>query len=132
MKYIGIIGTRRRDTASVRRLIETELFKIYEDGDILCSGGCPKGGDRFAEEISKAKGIPILIYYPNYKKYGSPGALFSRNTQIAETSTYIIACVVNPEESIELILNRKKGGTEDTLRKFSKFKEHNINRIIII
>ena len=117
MKTIGIIGTRRRDTASVRKLIEEKFWSIYEKGDFICSGGCPKGGDRFAEQIAKAEGIPILTIYPNYKKYGL-GAPVLRDPIIAEKSDVLIACVINPEDSLNDILKRKRGGTEHTLRAF--------------
>ena len=131
MKRIGIIGTRRRNTPSVRRLIEDEFWKIYEEGDIIVSGGCPKGGDKFADDIARSEGIPILTIYPNYKRYGQ-GAPKIRNTPVAQASDIVIACVVQPEEPIEEILKRKKGGTEDTLRKFVAKEEHNIKKVIIV
>ena len=121
MKIIGMVGTRRRDTGVTFDLFRKKFFEIYEEGDVICSGGCRKGGDRFAEVIAKQEGIPIIIYYPNYKRYGR-GATFVRNTTVAEKSDVIIACVVKPEESIDMILERKKGGTEDTLRKYVKHK----------
>ena len=122
MKKIGIIGTRRRDTPVVRKLIYEKLMKVYNDGDWIVSGGCEKGGDRFAEEIAKTEGIPIVTFYPNNKKYGYPASLFIRNTSVAENSDIIIACVMHPEEGIESVLQRKTGGTEDTLKKFVKMK----------
>lgn len=131
MKRIGIIGTRRRDTPSVQKLIEEKFWEIYEEGDIIVSGGCPKGGDRFAEAIAKANGIPILTIYPNYKRYGL-GAPKIRNTPVAQACDIVIASVANPEEPIQEILQRKKGGTEDTLRKFTDKEEHNINKVIIV
>jgi len=131
MKKIGIIGTRRRDTASVQRLIEAVLWKVYEEGDWIVSGGCPKGGDRFAELIAKANGIPILTFYPNYKRF-KQGAPIVRNTDIAENSDMIIACVVNPEDPIEEIVDRISGGTENTLRKFVNLEKQNIKKIIIV
>ena len=65
MKTIGIIGTRRRDTVNDFVLVEFAFFKIYEPGDRICSGLCPKGGDRFADNIPEKKvcdnlGIKII------------------------------------------------------------------------
>jgi hypothetical protein len=131
MKKIGIIGTRRRDTPMIRKLIENVFWEVYEEGDIIVSGGCPKGGDKFAEQIAKSEGIPILTIYPNYKRYKRAAPII-RNSSIAQHSDIIIACVMYPGEGIEAILERKKGGTEDTLRKFCESKEHNINNVYLV
>jgi len=114
MKKIGIIGTRRRDTPKAYKAVEEEFFKHYEEGDWIVSGGCPKGGDRFAEVIAKKYGIPILIFYPNWKNYGRAGGII-RNENIAIESDILIACVAKD----------RTGGTEDTIKKFQK----NIDRI---
>lgn len=119
MKKIGIVGTRARNTASTLKLIQSKFFEIYEKGDWICSGGCPKGADRFAEQIAKTEGIPILIIYPDYKRF-KMGAPTIRNGDVAKNSDVVIACVKRPEEGIEEILKRKKGGTEDMLKKFLK------------
>jgi len=112
MKKIGIIGSRTRDTGFAFDLVKKKFLEIYEDGDQIVSGGCPKGGDRFAEVIAKNYGIPILIYYPNWNKYHK-GAGFVRNTDIANESDHLVACVA---------VNRE-GGTEDTIKKFEKLNK---------
>ena len=48
MKVIGIIGTRRRDTDEDYEIVKEAFLKIYKPGDIICSGLCKRGGDRFA------------------------------------------------------------------------------------
>ena len=68
MKKIGIIGSRRRNTESDSKRVVEALFDVYEDGDWIVSGGCPKGGDRFAEMFAKSIGCPILIFYPNWDR----------------------------------------------------------------
>lgn len=118
MKKIAIIGTRRRDKGSDQKAIEKQFFEIYEEGDWIISGGCPKGGDRFAEIIAKQNGIPILIFYPNYKKFGRYNAPKERNTDVAKIATDVIACVMNPEDGFSKIIERQKGGTEDTIKKW--------------
>jgi len=123
-----VIGTRRRDTAAAFDLIKKKFFEIYEEGDWICSGGCPKGGDRCAEQIAKQEGIPILIFYPAYKRYGR-GAPTVRNTPVAEKSDVIVACVVRPEEGLDEILKREKGGAEDTLK---KYVGHNKTKIYLV
>jgi hypothetical protein len=111
MRKIGIVGSRRRDLLKDYNLIRDKFFEIYKEGDLIISGGCPKGGDRFAESIAKEYGIPILIFYPNWAKHGNVAG-FIRNSHIAETSDFLIACAASD----------RTGGTEDTIKKFLKHK----------
>ncbi len=110
---IGIIGSRRRDSKNDEDEILGKFLEIVKDRGIshsdvlLCSGGCPKGGDRVAELIGKRMGLPILIFYPNWKEFGRKAG-FVRNTEIAMHSDILIACVAKD----------RKGGTEDTIKKF--------------
>lgn len=132
MKTIGVIGTRKRNSGEAWKKVKIALSELYQEGDRLCSGGCEKGGDRFAEKFAKQEGVPILLYYPDYKRY-SRGAPMVRNTDIAGSSDIIIACVINPEDGIEKVLKRKTGGTEDTLKKFVKRFPHGYqDRIILV
>lgn len=132
MKKIGIIGTRKRDTASVYNLIEKKFFEIYENGDWIVSGGCSKGGDRFAIQISNKYGIPRLIFPPDYKKFSRWDAPLERNTDVARISDVIIACVMHPENGLIEVLKRKKGGTEDTLKKYVNFKKDSTKRMVYL
>lgn len=114
MLYIGIIGTRRRDTTKDYLKVEEAFLSTYKKGDVIVSGGCPKGGDRFAELIAAKLGLTeangkLKIFRADWKRYGR-GAGFVRNTDIAELSNVIIACV-SPDRT---------GGTEDTIKKFIK------------
>lgn len=109
MKKIGIIGSRRRNSGLDGKAVREMFFQIYELGDWIVSGGCPKGGDRFAENIAKKNGIPILIFYPNWEKFGK-GAGIIRNADVAFNSDIIIACVAED----------RTGGTEDTLKRYKK------------
>jgi len=107
MATIGIIGSRRRDTAEDLEAVKALFLTIYTKGDNIVSGGCPKGGDRFAEIIAKEQDIPIKIYPADWKRYGR-GAGFKRNTYIAADADILIACVSED----------RTGGTEDTIHKF--------------
>ena len=117
MKIIGIVGSRRRDTESDFRKCEEVFLSIYEEGDEIVSGGCPQGGDRFAEIIAKKHQIPIKIYYANWNKYGKLAG-FRRNGNIAEDAHVLIAIVAGD----------RTGGTEDTIRK----AEHKERKVIIV
>lgn len=123
MKIIGIIGTRKRNTITDYNIVKDAFFEIYEEGDWVCSGHCDKGGDKFAEKIAYDYGIPILLFPPKKKqrKY-----FFERNTLIAEHSDIIIACLIRPYESLEEVLKREKGGSEDTIKKYCNFHFKNL------
>jgi len=118
MKFIGIVGSRKRNTDADYKIVEQEFFKIYEQGDTIVSGGCPSGADHFAELIAKKYGITIKIFPPEWEKYGKIAG-FLRNTDIAKTSEVLIACIATD----------RKGGTEDTINKFKK--SHTVGRVIL-
>lgn len=119
MKTIGIVGSRRRDTDEDYSLTISALSKIYKNGDKLVSGGCPLGGDRFCEKIARTCEIPITIHRADWKAYGS-AAGFIRNTDIARDADILIAVVASD----------RKGGTEDTIKKFKGF--HPEGTIILV
>ena len=106
---LGIVGTRRRNTDKDYKIVEKAYLKICKTFNIhhIISGGCQKGGDRFAEIIARKFGLPITIYHADWKRYGR-SAGFERNTYIAEDSTILLACVAKD----------RTGGTEDTIAKF--------------
>jgi len=108
MKTIGIVGSRRRDSMEDYSLCEKEFLKHYEKGDKLVSGGCPQGGDRFAEVIAMLHDIDIIIHYAKWDLGKHAG--FLRNTDIARDADVLIAVVAKD----------RTGGTEDTIKKAEK------------
>jgi len=112
MKKIGIIGSRRRDSYRDFLQCEKAFLKVYEAGDEIVSGGCPKGGDRFAEVLAKKHQIPIKIYYAQWNELGKRAG-FARNGDIAKDSNVLIS-VVSPDRT---------GGAEDTVKKAMKAKD---------
>ena len=104
---VGIVGSRRRNQVIDYLEIVKQFKKIYTPGDMIVSGGCPNGGDKFAEDIAKAYQIPITIYYAQWTKLGKIAG-FSRNSDIAREADILIACVA-PDRT---------GGTEDTIKKY--------------
>jgi hypothetical protein len=119
VKVIGMVGSRTRDTDADYLLARDAFFEIYEEGDTLVSGGCPQGGDRFAERIADVHMVPITIHKPNWNKYGR-SAGFNRNGLIARDADVLIAVVAED----------RKGGTEDTIRKFKKL--HPEGEVILV
>lgn len=105
-KTIGIVGSRRRNSEKDFDLLVKVFFSIYESGDRIVSGGCPKGADNFAERIAKKYQIPITIHYAQWDKLGRQAG-FIRNSDIAEECNVLLAAVAED----------RKGGTEDTVNK---------------
>jgi len=106
---IGIVGTRQRDGQKDFALVEQAFLSVYKQGDIICSGLCSKGADRFAVMLAIKYNAGTKWFPAEWKKYGK-GAGFIRNSDIARESDILIACVA-PD---------RKGGTEDTIRKYGK------------
>lgn len=111
---IGIIGCRARDSFKDYMLVCETVLKLQERIEItdIVSGGCKKGGDRFAEIIAHELKIIPTIFYPqcskNSPKYIYREEAFKRNWKIAQNSDILIA----------LVSKERTGGTEDTIRKF--------------
>lgn len=105
-KVIGIVGSRRRDTAEDYQNLCDVLWRILKEGDRLVSGGCKQGADAMAEKIARAGGLTLTIHYADWDRVGN-GAGFVRNTKIAEDCDVLIA----------LVAPDRTGGTEDTVRK---------------
>jgi hypothetical protein len=106
-KVIGIIGTRRRNTNDDLKKVTDAFLKVYKEGDSICSGLCSKGGDRFAVILADLYKVKTIWYPAEWGKYGKIAG-FIRNSYIAKDSDVLIACVASD----------RKGGTEDTIKKF--------------
>ena len=119
---LGIVGSRRRNTEEDKKLIKAAI--LISAPDMLISGGCPKGADRFAEELARELNIPIRIYHPEVtglrSKWDFTKAYYERNKKIAEKSDYLVALVV-PD---------RKGGTEYTIKEFLKLKNEKRLKIL--
>ena len=115
-KVIGVVGSRRRNSFKDYKALNEVFDNIYEKGDRLVSGGCPQGGDRFAEGVARSRGLTITIHHADWKGLGKTAG-FERNTYIAEDCDVLLAVVASD----------RKGGTEDTIK-----KAHTLGKTVIL
>jgi tRNA(Ile)-lysidine synthase TilS/MesJ len=119
MITIGIVGSRRRAEPADFTLLTEAFFRIYQPGDRIVSGGCAKGADAFAEELAKSCGISITIHYP--RKADLDAELAKKNPRAAITKiNYERNQRIADEADILIALTAldRKGGTEDTIKRF--------------
>jgi len=107
-KIIGIIGSRKRDTRKDFRLVESAFIFMYSPGDIIVSGLCPTGGDRFAIMLVEKYKVDYVWFPADWNHFGQ-GAGKYRNTFVAYAVEHLIATP-----------HRTTGGTDDTITKFVK------------
>ena len=78
--------------------------------DNIVSGGA-KGADTLAAQFAAEMDIPLLVFKPDYQKYGR-GATLVRNTQIIENADVVFA-----------FWNGQSKGTKDSITKAKKLQK---------
>lgn len=107
MLDIAIIGSREfTDYEFMKKKLDKEFDNLTFVNAII-SGGA-KGADSLAEKYAEEIGRPMVVYRPDYKKYGR-AAPFVRNTEIIEHCDVVFA-----------FWNGKSNGTRDALNKAEK------------
>lgn len=87
MYKLAVVGSRRfTDYALMKRVLDKRL----DDIELIISGGA-RGADTLAQRYAKENGLPIHIYYPNYKRFEGRIAPLKRNITIAELADRMIA-----------------------------------------
>ncbi|MBS1571972.1 MAG: DUF2493 domain-containing protein [Bacteroidetes bacterium] len=107
---IGIVGGRDFNDYD---LLKKTLDAYIENKSFLTaivSGGA-KGTDTLAEKYAKELGVDMVVYRPDYKKFGRLAAL-ARNTQIIEHSDVVFA-----------FWDGKSRGTMDSVNKAKRMEK---------
>lgn len=108
---IAIVGGR--DFSDYTLLKESLLayISIYSGiPDNIVSGGA-KGADTLAAQFAAEMDIPLLVFKPDYQKYGR-GATLVRNTQIIENADVVFA-----------FWDGQSKGTKDSITKAKKLQK---------
>ena len=82
----AIIGSRTFDDYN----LVCETLSEYENQITLMVSGGAKGADKLGEKWAKEKNKEVLIFYPEWEKYGK-SAGFRRNKDIIENSDIVFA-----------------------------------------
>ena len=103
---VAIVGSRKINDYE---FVENEFFDLLKnlnltkDNVMIISGGA-RGVDTIAQLIAKKYGIPILIFYPDYKKYGKKAPLV-RNIKIVKEADYILAFPSKDSRGTKFVIN---------------------------
>lgn len=105
---IAIVGGRDFNDYE---FLKKELGKFIDENKIfLCSivSGGAKGADTLAEKLAAEMGVEMIVFKPDFEKFGR-GAALARNTQIVECADTVFA-----------FWDGKSKGTHDSIRKTEK------------
>lgn len=105
---IAIVGGRDFNDYNFLR---KEVGKFIHENEIslssIISGGA-KGADTLAEKLATEINVELIIFKPNYEKFGR-GATIVRNTEIIKNCDVVVA-----------FWDRKSKGTHDSIKKAQK------------
>ncbi len=108
---LAIVGSR---TITSFRWFRSELDKILDEEEFvpgaIISGGA-RGVDSLAERWARSHRIPLVIFYPEWNKYGKRAG-FIRNQQIVGACDKLVAFIENNSagtvDSISLAKDQRK------------------------
>jgi len=108
---IAIVGGRDFSDYTLFKESLSAYISIYSGiPDNIVSGGA-KGADTLAAQFATEMDIPLLVFKPDYQKYGR-GATLVRNTQIIENADVVFA-----------FWDGQSKGTKDSITKAKKLQK---------
>ena len=108
---IAIVGGRDFSDYTLLKESLSAYISIYSGiPDNIVSGGA-KGADTLAAQFATEMDIPLLVFKPDYQKYGR-GATLVRNTQIIENADVVFA-----------FWDGQSKGTKDSITKAKKLQK---------
>lgn len=108
---IAIVGGRDFSDYTLLKESLSAYISIYSGmPDNIVSGGA-KGADTLAAQFATEMDIPLLVFKPDYQKYGR-GATLVRNSQIIENADVVFA-----------FWDGQSKGTKDSITKAKKLQK---------
>lgn len=107
---IAIVGGRDFDDYTLLKESVLSYIETHEKPDNIVSGGA-KGADTLAAQFAAEMSITLLVFKPDYQKYGR-GATLVRNTLIIENAKVVFA-----------FWDGQSKGTKDSIKKAEKLEK---------
>jgi len=105
---IAIVGGRDFSDYELLKTKLTEFISENNESEHSIVSGGAKGADAMAEKFASEMNLEIIVFKPDYKRYGR-GATIVRNTQIIENADVVFA-----------FWNGVSKGTFDSIKKAEK------------
>ena len=103
MYKVAIVGSRKFTNYTLMKKV---LDPVRDKIALIISGGAD-GADTLAQQYAKENGIPIHIYYPNWKRFGKSAGL-KRNVIIANLAEKMIAFPTTESKGTWHVINKMK------------------------
>lgn len=107
---IAIVGGRNFNDYELLKKTLNDYIENKSFLNAIVSGGAD-GTDILAERYAEEMGVEMIVFRPDYKKFGRLAALH-RNTEIIENSDVVFA-----------FWDGKSRGTHDSIKKAKKFEK---------
>ena len=107
---IAIVGGRDFNDYTLLKESILAYIDAHEKPENIVSGGA-KRADTLVAQFAAEMGIPLLIFKPDYQKYGR-GATLVRNTKIIENAEVVFA-----------FWDGQSKGTKDSIKKAKKLEK---------
>ena len=107
---IAIVGGRDFNDYPLLKESILAYIEAHKKPENIVSGSA-KGADSLAAQFAAEMSIPLLVFKPDYQKYGR-GATLVRNTQIIENAEVVFA-----------FWDGQSKGTKDSIKKAEKLKK---------
>jgi len=107
MMKIGIIGSRKFDKYELLKETVCKILTNHPEQEVSFVSGGAKGADTLAEKLAGELDIPILLFKPDYHKFGRSAPLV-RNKEIVANSDLLVAFPVGESKGTYYTIEQAK------------------------
>jgi hypothetical protein len=107
---LAVVGSREFSDYDMMKLF-LDSYKEHNSSLILVSGGAPRGADNLAERYAREHNLEIILFFPDWQKFGKAAGMI-RNTDIIQEADEVIA-----------FWDGVSSGTHDSIKKAHKMSK---------